>query len=180
MRPEEGISAIQVAARAIDTMQLLRIDQETTANIGLISGGIQTNIVCERVELKGEVRSLSHVKLEKHTEQIKKALADACTSFNAKLELTVTRLYPTYKVAEDDPLVRLAHTAAVKAGLEPKAIPITAGCDCSQLNALGIKSVSICVGPKKAHTSDEHIDPEDMYETARFVAAIIAESPMLA
>src|SRR5690606_34033411 len=36
--PENGISAIQMAAEAISNMKLLRIDEETTANIGVISG----------------------------------------------------------------------------------------------------------------------------------------------
>ncbi len=37
--PENGISAIQIAAEAISNMKLLRIDEETTANIGYILVG---------------------------------------------------------------------------------------------------------------------------------------------
>ena len=39
MYPEEGRSAIAAAAKAIADFQLGRIDEETTANVGLISGG---------------------------------------------------------------------------------------------------------------------------------------------
>ena len=56
--PEEGISAIQVAAEAVSQMQLLRIDAETTANIGTFFAAGPNNIVPETVRLAAEVRSL--------------------------------------------------------------------------------------------------------------------------
>ncbi|HEX5708582.1 MAG TPA: M20/M25/M40 family metallo-hydrolase, partial [Pyrinomonadaceae bacterium] len=40
--PEQGISAIRIAAEAISEMKLGRIDHETTANIGVIRGGEAT------------------------------------------------------------------------------------------------------------------------------------------
>lgn len=39
--PEEGVSAIQIAAEAVSRMNLLRIDDHTTANLGRIDGGGQ-------------------------------------------------------------------------------------------------------------------------------------------
>ncbi|NMB13462.1 MAG: peptidase dimerization domain-containing protein, partial [Firmicutes bacterium] len=47
--PRDGISAIQVAAEAIRGFSFGRIDDQTTANIGVISGGVATNIVAEQV-----------------------------------------------------------------------------------------------------------------------------------
>lgn len=175
-RPEEGISAIQVAARAIDNMLLLRIDYETTANIGSIAGGLSTNIVCEKIEIKGEVRSLSHTKLEKHMAQIKEALEDACKDFGARLELDILRMYPSYKVEEDHPLIKLAKSAAVKAGLEPKIISMTGGTDGNFLNSMGITAVSLCLGPTKAHTTDEYIKTEDLYDAVRFTTEIVSQT----
>ncbi len=46
--PQEGISAIMVASEAINNMKLLRVDEETTANIGVIEGGQVTNIVAQK------------------------------------------------------------------------------------------------------------------------------------
>lgn len=60
LEPEKGISAIEVAARAIARMKLERIDEETTANIGQIHGGTAMNIVMDHLELVAEVRSLNH------------------------------------------------------------------------------------------------------------------------
>ncbi len=55
--PEEGISAIQVAAHAVAAMNLLRVDHETTCNIGTFAASGATNIVTERVSLVLECRS---------------------------------------------------------------------------------------------------------------------------
>lgn len=65
INPEDGISAIQVASKAISKMPLGRIDAETTANIGSFAGGQQTNIVCDYVQIKAEARSLSMEKLKR-------------------------------------------------------------------------------------------------------------------
>lgn len=51
VNPEDGISAIQVASKAIAAMKLGRIDNETTANIGKFAGGGPTNVVCDHVQL---------------------------------------------------------------------------------------------------------------------------------
>ena len=45
IRPEQGRSAILAAARAIASMQLGRVDEETTVNVGTIAGGSAMNVV---------------------------------------------------------------------------------------------------------------------------------------
>src|ERR671935_3339136 len=57
MYPEEGRSAIQAAAKAIADLRLGRIDDETTANVGTISGGSAANIVPEWFSFVAEARS---------------------------------------------------------------------------------------------------------------------------
>ncbi len=64
-QPEDGVSAILVAARAIARMKLGRIDPETTANVGIISGGTATNIIPAECYLKCEARSRNQAKLDK-------------------------------------------------------------------------------------------------------------------
>jgi len=78
--PEKGISAIQVAALGISKMRLGRIDDETTANIGLIEGGAAVNIVPNSVHLKGEARSHSEEKLKQQTQHMIQCLEEAASS----------------------------------------------------------------------------------------------------
>ena len=63
MAPEEGRSAIAAAARAIADMRLGRIDEETTANVGTIDGGVARNIVPDRCTFSAEARSHDEAKL---------------------------------------------------------------------------------------------------------------------
>ncbi len=65
VEPEKGISSIQVAADAISKMQLGRIDEETVANVGTISGGQARNVVPDDVHLEAMVRSRSNEKLDR-------------------------------------------------------------------------------------------------------------------
>ena len=55
--PEEGRSAIQAAARAITDLRLGRIDDVSSANVGVISGGTARNVVPEWCTLRAEVRA---------------------------------------------------------------------------------------------------------------------------
>lgn len=171
--PEEGISAIQVAARAIDRMNLLRIDKETTANIGRISGGNATNIVCDRVELEGEARSLLVNKLDRQTKEMVNCLEQAGREFGARVEIEVNRSYPAFHVAEDHPVIEMAKAAATKIGLKAEVSATGGGSDVHFLNEGGLQAVNLATGMNKVHTTDEQILIGDLVDTARFVAAIV-------
>ena len=45
IRPEDGTNAIAAAAAAVAAMELGRLDDETTANVGVIEGGTASNVV---------------------------------------------------------------------------------------------------------------------------------------
>ena len=57
MHPEDGRSAIAAASRAIADFRLGRVDEETSANVGVISGGTARNVVPEWCSFTAEVRS---------------------------------------------------------------------------------------------------------------------------
>ena len=175
VNPEDGISAIQVAARAIDRMKLLRIDEETTANIGVISGGNVTNIVCDRVAIEGEARSLADDKLDQQTRHMLECLEHTCREFGAKADIETEQLYPAFLVDMADPLIEIASKAARAAGLEPKVMASGGGSDTNYFNARGIKTLNLGTGMNKVHTTEEEIKVEDLHGTARFIVAIIGE-----
>jgi len=116
--PEKGVSSIQVAAKAIADMKLLRIDDITTANIGTISGGSGENIVCPEVLMKAEVRSHDINKLEKQTRHMRECIDNAASFYGAKADFNVQLLYPGYKISETDYLVQCFRKACEKSGLE--------------------------------------------------------------
>jgi len=171
--PEEGINAIQVAGFALSRMKLGRIDEETTANIGVISGGNATNIVPDKVTLKGEVRSRDGGKLEKCTEQIKKITEDTAQEFKAKAEVKVNEEYHCYNLSPDDQVVKIAIKAVKDIGLQPELCPSGGGSDANVFNKKGFPSVVLSVGMEKVHTVEEYILVENLKNTAEYVLSII-------
>lgn len=171
--PENGISAIQMAAEAISNMKLLRIDEETTANIGVISGGEATNIVTKEVKIQGEARSLSDEKLQKQTEHMVKCCEEAAQKFGGRVEVEVDHSYGAFKVEEDAEIVQKVKEACRNIGLEPYTTSSGGGSDTNILNANGIVAVNLGIGERKPHTVEEHIHIKDLENAARLVLEII-------
>jgi len=171
--PEEGINAIQVAGFALSRMKLGRIDEETTANIGVISGGNATNIVPDKVILKGEVRSRNEEKLEKYTENLKKIIEGTTQEFKAKTEIKINKEYYRYNLSSEDQVVKIAIKAAKDIGLQPELCPSGGGSDANIFNKKGIPSVVLAVGMEKVHTLEEYILIRELKNTVEHILSII-------
>ncbi|MBC7223106.1 MAG: M20/M25/M40 family metallo-hydrolase [Anaerolineae bacterium] len=171
--PEKGINAIRVAAEAIAAMPLGRIDEETTANIGVIHGGEATNIVPDRVEVKGEARSRDPEKLARQVEAMVRAFQEARDRHRAGLDLEVTRAYEAYRLTEDTPIVREVMAAVRAQGLEPVLMPSGGGSDANIFNALGVTTVNFSTGMEAVHTPEERIRLSDMVVGARVLEEVL-------
>ncbi len=171
--PENGISAIVVAAQAITNMRLGRIDPETTSNIGVIQGGVATNIIPDKVELKGEARSLNNEKLELQINHMVDAINTACANHNVKADIRVDHSYSAFALTEDDIAVRLAVKAAEAIGLEPELQSTGGGSDANIINGYGIPSVVLGMGYTDVHTTKEAISIAQIVAGAQYVLSII-------
>ena len=170
--PEEGISAIQVLAEAVANMKLLRIDEETTANIGKFSADFATNIVPERAEVIGEARSRSDEKLEAQGSHMMQCLQAACEKYGAALEGGLTKSYSAYCHEESDPFVQEVMAACRKAGVEPSLAASGGGSDANNMNLHGIKALVLGTGMAKVHTTQEEITIKNLEDTAALVLAL--------
>jgi tripeptide aminopeptidase len=171
--PEEGINAIQVAGFALSRMKLGRIDEETTTNIGIISGGKATNIIPDEVTLEGEVRSRNEEKLEKYTKILKQIVEDTAQEFKAKAEVIINREFYCYNLSTDDRVVKIAMKAAKDMGLEPQLHPSGGGSDANVFNKKGFPAVDLAIGMEKVHTVDEYILVKNLKNTVGYVLSII-------
>lgn len=176
INPEEGINAIQVASRAVAAMQLGRIDEETTANIGLVSGGVAINVVPDRVTLQGETRSLQEEKRVRQTRHMCDMLEKAARESGARVQLDVETIYPAMDVPADSGVVKLAARAAQKMGLAPIVRGTGGGSDTHLFNDHGIPAVNLGIAMQKVHTTDEFIRVKDLSTVAAYVLAIIMEA----
>lgn len=171
--PEEGISAIMVASDAISNMKLLRIDEETTANIGAIEGGGATNIVTPEVTVRAEARSLSNDKLDKQSQHMVDCFKASADKFGADIEVSVERMYGAFKIEATDEIVDHVKRACESIEMKPFTDSTGGGSDTNILNANGIKAVNLGIGERKPHTLEEHLHIVDLVNSARLVLALI-------
>ncbi|MDA8442336.1 MAG: M20/M25/M40 family metallo-hydrolase [Peptococcaceae bacterium] len=171
--PEEGVSAIQIAAEAIMRTKLGRVDSETTANIGLISGGKATNIIPDCVELEGEARSLTDAKLAAQTEHMIETLQQVARKRGGRAEVSVQAVYPAINLAEDAPVIALTIKAAQAIGVEPQVIRTGGGSDANVLNGRGLPTANLGIGMEKVHSTDEFIRVADLINLTRLLLAIV-------
>lgn len=171
--PEEGVNSIVVASRAIAKMKLGRIDEETTANIGVIGGGKATNIIPDLVNIEGEARSINPAKLEAQTAHMCRMLEETAAENGARVKIDKEFLYPVLNLAEDEPVVRMAVKAARALGLKSELISTGGGSDANIFNGKGIPTANLGIGMCKVHSTEEYITVQDLCLNARYLLEIV-------
>jgi tripeptide aminopeptidase len=173
MYPEEGRSAIAAAARAIADLRLGRLDEETTANIGLIQGGSGTNIVPEWCTLSAEARSHEERKLRDLVQEMVDAFAFAASLEDCEVETQVSKSYRGYRFKRDDAVVRIAHAALERAGYSPRYGLSGGAADANVFNERGLACLNLANGMQDIHTPDERIRVEDLEAMVGVTLALV-------
>jgi tripeptide aminopeptidase len=174
VHPEAGINAIVAAAQGIARMKLGRIDFETTANIGIISGGTARNIIPDLCVLKGEARSHDAQKLDRQAAHMRLCLEHAAAELGATLdEPQVEASYRCFFLPDDAPVIRNAWEAAQALGMEPFTEIGGGGSDANVFNEHGIPALICATGGEGAHTLQERLDIDAMVGCARWLVEII-------
>jgi tripeptide aminopeptidase len=162
MFPEEGRSAIHAAAKAIADLRLGRVDEETTANVGVISGGTGGNIVPEWCTFLAEARSQDESKLKAIVQEMLDAFSFAATATDCEVETSVRKSYVGYRFKRDDDVVQLAAAALERCGYTPTYAVSGGGADANVFNERGRRCVNLANGMTDIHTPDERIAAADL------------------
>ncbi len=173
MEPEKGLSAIRVAALAIQRMPEGRIDEETTANLGIIEGGMIRNGVPEQVKIKGECRSLTHEKAMRQAQAMREAFETTARETGAKVDFKEEIEYEALTLPADGPLVQSAMAAIRAAGIQPHAKRVTGGTDALILANRGVDAVVMAYGGQKAHSKDEFIEVSTLEKGAEILRGLL-------
>ncbi len=173
MVPEEGRSAIAAAARAISEMPLGRIDEQTTANVGLIEGGSAVNIVPEWCSLRAEARSHDERELADQIQAMQDAVSFAAGLGGCAVETKLKRSYGAYRFKRDELAVRLAAQALSGCGFEPRYALSGGAADANVFNARELRCVNLANGMAEIHTPDEHIAVADLEAMVEVTLALI-------
>jgi tripeptide aminopeptidase len=178
--PEEGINAIRIAAEAVAAMRLGRLDDETTANVGLIGGGQARNVVPPECRLSGEARSHNEGKLKAQIDHVRQCFDDAATRHGGRAKLRVKRSYDAFRIEPGAWPLRIAERAAIDVGIIPNPRPTGGGSDANVFNANGIACVVMSAGAHEVHTTNEFMDIRDLHHATRWLIRAIklaAEEP---
>jgi tripeptide aminopeptidase len=162
MAPEEGRSAIAAAARAVADMRLGRVDEETTANVGTITGGTAANIVPEWCELIMEARSHDERKLGDLVQEMLDAVTFAASAGDCEVQTEARRSYRAYRFAKSDLPVRLAAEGLSACGYEPHYGLSGGAADANVFNERGLQCVNLANGMIDIHTPAERIAVDDL------------------
>jgi tripeptide aminopeptidase len=162
MYPEEGRSAIAAAARAIADLRLGRLDEETTANVGLISGGTAGNIVPEWCTFVAEARSHDERKLAELVQEMLDTFTFAAQLGECDVETEVRKSYRGYRFRHDDPAVRIAAAALARSGREVRYGLSGGAADANVFNERGLQCLNLANGMAQIHTPEEHIAVADL------------------
>ena len=174
LEPEKGINAIMIAAKALaEVKRYGRIDEETTCNIGIIGGGVATNVVPDLVEIEGDVRSRNNEKLEAIREEVVSTICNAVEKYGAKVTAEVEHKYSSFLIDTESTVVKLAKSACAMYGFAPDITQTGGGSDANFLNAYGVPCVILGTGMQNVHTVEEFIKEEDLYNSALMVYGIL-------
>jgi tripeptide aminopeptidase len=157
IRPETGRNAIAAAAAAIARLELGRLDDSTTANVGTIEGGTARNVVAEHCRVTLEARSLDHDRASEVVAQMVDALTEAASDGECDLEQTVEEVCRAYRISRSAPVVEIAAAALEGLGIEPRPIATGGGSDASILQARGVPCLNVANGTEANHQPDERV-----------------------
>jgi tripeptide aminopeptidase len=173
MYPEEGRSAIAAAARAIADFRLGRLDEETTASVGLIEGGSALNIVPEHCSFQVDVRSIDERKLDDVVQELLEVIAFAASLTGCAAETDVQRTSDAYRFRRSDPAIGIACAALEQTGYVPRLVTSGGRADANVFNERGRSCVNLGNGMIDIHTREERIAVADLDHMVDVTLALI-------
>lgn len=171
--PETGISAIAVAAQGIARMRLGRVDPETTANIGRIEGGGETNIVAASCTVTAECRSLDPARLAAQARHMIDSMAEAAAEAGATVSVQTHQSYHPYRVDPDQPVARRFKAACTAIGKTARLVATGGGSDLNVLSQAGLSGMVLSCGMQQVHSGSEFLALDDLSDLVRLLLALV-------
>jgi tripeptide aminopeptidase len=176
VRPEAGRSAVLAAARGVSKLDLGRLDEQTTANVGLIDGGTAINVVPERCRVEAEVRSLDEARAAAVTTQTVDHLQDAADASECDLDVTVEQMFQGYRVKPRSPQLAAAERALRSCGYEPRLIDSGGASDANSFQTGGFPCLNLADGTERNHEPGERISVHNLEGLLEVAIALVDEA----
>jgi tripeptide aminopeptidase len=180
INPEDGNSAIAAAAAAVAEMKLGRLDEETTANVGMIEGGTASNVVAGHCRILGEARSVDGERAASTIGEMVDACTWAAGEQGCDVDAQVIEMFRGYRLDPRSEAVRIASDALRRAGHEPKLVATGGGSDANALVAAGYEAVLLANGTEANHTPEESVTESAIMEMLAVCEAALDEAAKVA
>jgi tripeptide aminopeptidase len=176
IRPEDGSSAIAAAAAAVARVELGRLDEETTANVGVIEGGTSGNVVPGHCRIVAEARSLEADRAAEVAGSISDACAWGASEHGCDADVQIEELFRGYRIAPSSPALGLAEAGLRRAGFEPVRTVTGGGSDVNALVLGGLDCVLLANGTEANHTPQESVSARNLDAMLEVCEGILSEA----
>lgn len=166
IEPEKGISSIKVISEIISKMDILRIDELTTANISYINSDFPSNVVPDKTTCTGELRSHSYEKIESVLSSYDNICKQVCDKYKATYDFNHIQAYPLLRSLDELKLAKKFQKCYSEIGVESELQIIGGGSDANFYAEQGFNAIIIGVGMQKVHTTEEYLEVDEMKTAA--------------
>ena len=173
--PQLGINAIEITAHAISGLKQGWVDEDTTVNIGKISGGKQTNIVSDECVILGEIRSLKDQKAMEEWNKLKETFERTAASYGGSLEITFEKQIEAYEIGEGEEVVERFKRVCSSLGLKGSTQYTLGGSDNNHFVRNGIRGIVVACGMNEVHTPKEFTTVEELEKSALLALGLITD-----
>lgn len=173
IQPEKGKNAVKIGAELIRMLPSGRLDHETTANVGMVQGGIATNIVPEDACIEGEFRSRNDKKIRLLLSNLRSSVMKVQRKSGARIAFRPVRAYRSYWFSPDSRLVKRFVRSCRDIGVKPRFMKSNGGSDANILNQKGRACLNCGIGMSDVHSPKEFIRVRDLANGLKLFLSII-------
>jgi len=171
--PEKGISAIQIAGKAIAELKLGRINKSTSNNIGIIDGGNARNVVPDIVKIKAEARSHKLETAQKQVDLFNKVFKKYVRAYKGKLKFKASLEVLGYKYSRTDEFIKSIVITNKKLNIRTRFEVSGGVSEASIYTGKGIKAIDISAGYLNMHSTKESIKLAHMLKLVNFLVDFV-------
>jgi tripeptide aminopeptidase len=171
--PEKGKNAVQAAAEMIQSVPLGRLEEFTTANIGLVSGGDATNVIPASCTFQGEIRSLSVENIQKYLNVFEHNFQQVAEKKQVKIQFNTKKDFNPYQIEKEEPIRVRLENAMIESGLKPNPVRYTGGSDANVYNEKGVPAINLGIGAQNPHGNDEFMLYKDFESVLRLAVSLL-------
>lgn len=173
--PQLGINAIEITANAISKLKQGWVDEDTTVNMGKISGGKQTNIVSDECVVWGEIRSLKDHKAMEEWNKLKETFERTAASYGGSLEIVFEKQIEAYEIGDGEEVVERFKRVCRSLGLKGTTQYTLGGSDNNHFVRNGIRGIVVACGMNEVHTPKEFTTAEELEKSALLALGLIRD-----